>query len=445
MRARSALLIAIAALALPGTAGAATVETSATAGPSAEPYIVYTASKGERNRVQVSIAGEHVVIVDSGASRIRVGDTYFGKCRATGRRRVVCDRLDIEAELGDGNDSITFAPGAAGKPPDRRSGLPFAIERSDDDEGEILETAIVVGGTGDDRIAGTRFADYVIPGPGRDVVDARDGADYVDLPPDGVPDAVRGGGGADVLSFAGPDPVKVDLRAGSARARGVRDTVAGFETVMGSRGDDTLRGTDVADALYGEQGADRLEGRGGDDVLVGGESFGDNTGPDTFAGGGGDDYVDAGAATTTAPSTLDCGPGSDTTFAELDDRLDPTCELATHGEVDPYYRPHLHMRAVAWPTGRTSEGDPIYSLDCPGNSKNACEGRVELRSTDAVPTTYGSGAFSGRGGETLRAAVVLNDAGRAAVAARSPVAVEVSFGSAPPATVFGWQQVLPVP
>ena len=81
---------------------------------------------------------------------------------------------------------------------------------------------------------------------------------------------LNGGRGLDTLSFANSAAgVQVFKMNGYVEGEGL-DSIAGFETIVGSAFDDTLNG-----AIH----ADRLEGGAGDDVLVGGRGI------DTLAGG----------------------------------------------------------------------------------------------------------------------------------------------------------------
>jgi Ca2+-binding RTX toxin-like protein len=423
-------------------ADAAVVGVSGTVGPSAEEFVTYRASKGERNRVRVNIAGDDLVIVDRGVRRIRIGSDLNESCRVTSRQRAVCPNLDIGVELRDGDDTISFAPRDDGRPPTGTNPVSYLADDEEDELGEVVELASISGGTGNDRIVGTRYADYIAPGPGRDVVDARGGRDTVVLLPDGQVDRVRGGGGLDGLHHGGTLPITVDLAAGHAGAAGELGPATGFERVSGGSGDDTLLGSERTEALYGQGGSDRIDGRGGRDIVIGNDPDGDDPTPNQLAGGDGDDLIHALGESQTATTSVDCGAGADVVSSARDDRLDPSCESALLRE--PFDGVHSWDGPTpAWPVERAPDGSPTYEVACPSDRSGGCHGRIELEAPPgAAAASYGQGGFSVAGGTRTRVPVPLNEGGRAAVAAGQPLAVHL-IGSQQGDFDVGWQQVLP--
>lgn len=109
---------------------------------------------------------------------------------------------------------------------------------------------------GDDIICGDAGNDTVEAGSGRDLVDGRGGDENL-----------IGGAGRDVVLYsAAAQPVTVDLAP--RRATGVgRDTVTGFEDVVGSRHGDRLTGDTGANVIEGADGTDTCIGGGGADTL----------------------------------------------------------------------------------------------------------------------------------------------------------------------------------
>jgi Ca2+-binding RTX toxin-like protein len=100
---------------------------------------------------------------------------------------------------------------------------------------------------------------------------------------------VDGGLGADTLDYSGsPEPVALDLGAGTGTVEGHDQIVAGVETVVGSDFDDSLAGSFEDETLSGGNGDDQLHGAGGTDTLNGDE------GEDTLDGGLGDDAENGG-------------------------------------------------------------------------------------------------------------------------------------------------------
>ncbi len=159
--------------------------------------------------------------------------------------------------------------------------------------GETIE-----GTPGDDVIIG-RSSDDVIRGLGGD--DKICGGGGIDLIAGGAgDDKMSGGAGTgedDIVSFESASRgVRVNLGRRIALGQG-RDTVVGFEIVVGSGHDDTLIGDPDAayEELRGRNGNDTIRARAaitilsgdrGNDTLVGGR------GDDDFFPGGGNDSID---------------------------------------------------------------------------------------------------------------------------------------------------------
>jgi Ca2+-binding RTX toxin-like protein len=169
----------------------------------------------------------------------------------------------------------------------------------------------VQGGSGNDVVLGSPFAENIRGGSGGDTLDGADG-----------PDDVQGGSGTDTLVYpAGrTNPITVTIGAGDSNDGGFedqgaagRDTVHGdVEAVVGTLQDDvlagdgsreTLNGYAGNDTLIGNDGNDTLLGLDGEDVLVGGRGadlllgwldadrlFG-GPGNDRVKGGPGDDFL----------------------------------------------------------------------------------------------------------------------------------------------------------
>ena len=144
--------------------------------------------------------------------------------------------------------------------------------------------------------------------------------------PTAARDAIRGGGGTDVVDYsAAAEGVEVSLAAGRGTfglAEG--DSYADVEDVIGSDFNDRLIGQGGANTLTGGEGDDQLYGARGDDVLVGGA--GDDTlgriedGPDDDSA---PDLVDdAGDDTMMGNAGVDMlygGPGNDRLMGGRDD------------------------------------------------------------------------------------------------------------------------------
>ena len=153
-----------------------------------------------------------------------------------------------------------------------------------------LLTGRATGGSGSDvikgieDIVGSNSADIITGSNGPNLISSLAGNDSVDGA--GGLDTIEGGGGDDDLdggaageinivwyeaSFAteGPSgPVTVDLAAGTATDPDGSDTIANFDTAVGSRFDDVLSGDGGDNFLLGGAGNDDLDGAGGFDVSI---------------------------------------------------------------------------------------------------------------------------------------------------------------------------------
>ncbi|MDQ3935312.1 MAG: hypothetical protein M3340_11870 [Actinomycetota bacterium] len=460
MRARptATLVATVLTLTAPAAADASTVSITAGAGPSANEYIVYRASSGERNRIAVNITRRSIVLVDKGVRRIRQSkDTPFGSCRSTSPRRIVCPNIPLFVSMRDGNDRFTAAPGAAGSAPTGMNPFQYAASYIDTEGAEII-TVSVNGGSGDDFMSGTKYDDDFLPGPGRDRVEGRGGPDNVFLQPDGARDVVLGDGGIDGVTFRGDSPVTIDMAAGTGGPAGDLDRIASnVERAHGGRGADTLLGSDRTEALYGEDGVDTVDGRGGNDYIAGDSPVvSEGAAANTLIGGDGDDVFDTRVYKDAPTNTIDCGPGTDAHLGDVEARINGSCEstiLRLGFFPDPFPSDDEEELAgdpmkVA-PVAKTSDSVTFEAV-CPFNSREStgCSGTITLeRPPGAAAEQFGSGSFNLAMGQRGNVTVPLNAAGQAAVAGSEPVAVrvvaEVVSDNTPPAGTArfrtGWQ------
>jgi Ca2+-binding RTX toxin-like protein len=258
--ARCALLGAVlAAVALPATSQAATIEVfdSASSAPHA---FKYRAAAGERNDVRVTeTANGSTIVSDSKPLRI-VGDSTLDGCRLDAAGAAICapNANPVGFELGDGDDVIRY----------------MASEQVGADEG--FGDSVIDGGAGNDTIfAGIR----------RNAV--------------GVLDLDGGAGNADKLTYASAgSAATVTLQGhpvvdhGNDGVRGDANHIrGGFEIVEGTSFADTLTGSDAdhRERFIGGLGNDTVSGLGGTDVFHEGSV---GSGADTYNGGSGTDLVD---------------------------------------------------------------------------------------------------------------------------------------------------------
>lgn len=151
---------------------------------------------------------------------------------------------------GPGTDTVTYVG--------RTEAISASLDNTANDgavgENDAL-TAIenLTGGSGDDVLTGNGNVNALDGGPGDDVIVGLDGVD-----------TLAGGTGTDTVSYAAENaPLGIDLTAQTSN----RDTISGFESVIGGPFSDLIVGDDGPNVLDGGPGADRIEARGGTDVL----------------------------------------------------------------------------------------------------------------------------------------------------------------------------------
>jgi Ca2+-binding RTX toxin-like protein len=186
----------------------------------------------------------------------------------------------------------------------------------------ITGLTYVDGGSGNDTITGSQFADNLRGGAGNDTLNGGDGNDT--LTGGAGADVINGGEGDDIIVVSGKDGIgdswdggngndtfsanSVTLSGFNAGASSIEywvgnktallgdnnanifdlsylESITGLTYVDGGKGNDTLIGSRFKDELRGGAGMDRLEGGLGNDVLTGGKDadcfvFGENFGHD---------------------------------------------------------------------------------------------------------------------------------------------------------------------
>ena len=323
--------------------------------------------RGEANRLNVSLgsAGEFQV-TDAGAA-LRAGPG----CTLAGAQLVACP---------------TSSPELAA--------FVFSGDRGDRVNSSV--SVNVDGGSGDDQLAGSPFADALYGGRGRDVLRGSGGDDALHdgrvpplVPPEqdegrfflplagpAIPvraerDVFDGGVGTDTVGDEGrrrgvfADLARTDRHAG---ALGERDALRGLEVVVGGSGDDRLFGDDVANGLDGGDGDDLLVGRAGDDGL------GLGSGSNRARGGTGDDTIGiVGPNRHLERQRVACGLGRDR-VSDLfrDDFAEDDCESVVIGEFH-------ELQVLLPPVGLVRPPLASYTtapVDCEAPS---CDLRLEVR------------------------------------------------------------------
>jgi Ca2+-binding RTX toxin-like protein len=212
---------------------------------------------------------------------------------------------------------------------------------------------IVRGGMGIDMVSDGSGDDTVMLGAGNDVAFLSTGNDILD-----------GGTGHDTLDFSRLSTdgfskadvcqigLTINLSNLAAQDLGVfgKDTLAGFEAVIGADGRDKLTGNTSSNEFWGMNGNDYLSGESGSDVLWGG------AGMDVLVGGSGADTLDGGGA---------------------------------DGAMDRY-----RYRAVSDSNAATGQTDTINDFDRGGT---ATSDRIDLSAMDGDLSRSGNQAFIWRG------------------------------------------------
>jgi Ca2+-binding RTX toxin-like protein len=306
------------AVALPATAGAATISSEGGA-------LVYRGAPGEKN-----ITGPSEGIVD--AAKLRFSDSVpiaiaTSACTAQ-YDWVECDvPAKVVMDLGDGDDRVTFG-GAFD--------IAYEVYGGDGNDELLGYTTgsadlrqTLDGGAGNDKLDGDRGADVVRGGAGNDDVDGGLGGDVVQGG-DGDDtlygeqydfqgtDTIDGGAGFDRMDadyvIPGEDvnpavAISFDGAANDGRP-GENDNIVGVEkldssvpgTFTGSAGADDF----FVKADFGVDAVSAVRGLGGNDHLVGHDHV------ETIDGGPGDDVIEGGLNN----DTLTGGPGKDTIYGD---------------------------------------------------------------------------------------------------------------------------------
>ena len=170
---------------------------------------------------------------------------------------------------GNGDDFVNYHPSSGPVHVDLLNGVATG-EGTD----ELSSIESIFGSIFDDQLIGSDKSNVIEALDGDDEVRAGGG---VDLIYDGVgltsqgtdgDDVSDGGASYDAVVFSfSPNPVVVDLEAGSATGDGT-DQLIGIEGVWGSPFGDDLKGDDGLNLFLGRGGDDTIDGRGGGDAAA---------------------------------------------------------------------------------------------------------------------------------------------------------------------------------
>ncbi|HEX8647800.1 MAG TPA: hypothetical protein VF715_12945 [Thermoleophilaceae bacterium] len=295
MRSGTLALVALLALALSGSASAATLSLDPyyEQNPQLGRHLVFHDHGAEVNHLRTTREGEEIVFHDA-VSPIATD----GFCRPDGPNTARCPARfsHLGVILGGGDDVLENAISAPNGP-------------------NSTPVTQIFDGPGDDVVRGGPLDESLVDGAGSD-------------------DIGGGGGERDNIWIGGDDggaavTVTLDDLPNDGPAGAAGNVRSDVEEVKGGPGDDRLVGNDARNVLDGGPGDDVLEGLGGDDALY------DQVGADELWGGPGDDLLwvtdyDYGPGSQppyyAAPDRLHCGDGSDRVQSDPDDTLDPDCD-----------------------------------------------------------------------------------------------------------------------
>jgi Ca2+-binding RTX toxin-like protein len=169
---------------------------------------------------------------------------------------------------GTGTDTVTYAGQTGSVIASLATGTATGAAGND----QIINVENLIGGNGNDALTGNSGANTINGGAGDDFITGGLGDDTL----------IGGANGTagDTVNYADTmSRVTVNLATTAAQATGGagRDTISGFENLVGSSYGDVLTGSTGNNVIRGGAGADRITGGDGTDYLYG------DAGPDTFA------------------------------------------------------------------------------------------------------------------------------------------------------------------
>ena len=389
---RVLLAAALAAVALPATADAATVELINSGGSG---VVGFNGEPGEINNVRVSFTAAGILIEDSAPIRTRDSecrvnsagdgvcpgtagnilvftgdgndtvqyksphagfvsggngfDTIFGGLRqaAFGRQIEPVIYRGNDSRLDTGLDTVSYAfadrgvqvdlsdPATApndGRPGIDREQIDSDIERID---GSNFDD-VLFGGPGDDFLQGLKGNDALAGGEGADAIDERDESNGADF--------INGGNGNDDRVLYSGRSSGVNVSLDGVRNDGVPgendDVRPSIEHIHATQLRDVLTGNGSPNEIFGLGGNDTISGLGGNDTLSGG------AGNNSLVAGAGNDVV---LARNGSFDTIDCGTETDTLERDADEPSGAGCERVQVGVLC------LTPKTVVAEAGKTAE------------------------------------------------------------------------------------------
>ena len=265
---------------------------------------------GRGDREVVGLAGGDV-ISDNGGDNVLRGLAGNDVLNGNGGDDTIYGGYGADTIYGGEGDDIIYGYEVIYKP---------------DDDDEVDEDAVAVGGygnrdilhgeAGDDIIYGGRGNDVIYGGAGRDDIYGGDGNDYI-YGGTGNDRGIDGGAGDDWIFGSTDTAVSTTVIYGGTGDDTIYAAVGGAWRVRfiggfitGDDGDDRIYGSAFRDSLFGGADDDIIDAGAGDDDVHGGDGndiITGGAGDDTLEGDGGEDFLDGGAGN----DILEGGAGDD--------------------------------------------------------------------------------------------------------------------------------------
>ncbi|MBR0651859.1 hypothetical protein GXW78_19470 [Roseomonas terrae] len=194
---------------------------------------------------------------------------------------------------GAGSDWASYAGGTGDVSVSLATGTGSGGDAAGDN---LTDVENLIGGSGNDYLAGSTGANTILGGAGNDTIAGGAGADSMN----------GGTGTSDWLDYSQSPAVIVDLAGGTGSGgHAAGDQFTGFENVLGGAGADSVVGNGSNNQIVGGSGNDTLAGGGGDDTIDGG------TGADVMDGGAGTgDWLDYSQSAGGVTADLGAGTGA---------------------------------------------------------------------------------------------------------------------------------------
>jgi Ca2+-binding RTX toxin-like protein len=206
----------------------------------------------------VGTTGNDVIVGKGGDDEISGGRGNDLICGNSGDDGLIGGRGDDKIHGGKGSDSVSYTNAPAGVSVDLR--ITSAQDTHAAGRDVIRSAEILLGSSFGDVIRGGATSEVLFGMAGDDTVNG--GAGDVDLILGGAgDDTLSGGGGVldSAVFLTAPGAVTASLLTGVSSGEG-EDSLAGFESIVGSQFDDDLTGGPSLSLLFGALGDDTLRG-----------------------------------------------------------------------------------------------------------------------------------------------------------------------------------------